>query len=189
MRKVILLDSILILMAFSSFAQIKYGKEPLEKKNEIQRSNLTKSPNKEKTEEWILNKFKKFSEEKFSSSYDFNSYERNYRFYFDSNFFVIEFKQVAYPRNGSAYYDSLLILCQTKVPVYDIKEIQCSTNGLYINTVKSTISQMVNNKTTVSSFCTIGFTCDSKTDLIERMNKAFLNLKKYYSKPVSNELF
>lgn len=148
-------------------------------------------PSKEETEKWILSKF-----ESYSLPFSLNnsiSYSNIVittsinQIYFDEYYLIIieTFESTNETRPES---ERKIV---TKIPVADINEISSYKNSsLFFTTNKKTIliKHGLKNQT-VSETASFGFKSDTETDLIDRIKKAFLNLKRFYKMPKNNETF
>lgn len=157
--------------------------EAIKEKEKPKESNATKS----ETESWILEKLNKYSKEyswcpDFSDPFALQTKCKTYGSYifgFEGDYFVIEYTK-----------DKTQKL-KTKIPIYDISYLIGSYSKLSISTnSKSMIDiTLAANKQEVDSYFILGFDCESETELVTRMETAFLHLKKFYKKPISTEKF
>lgn len=152
-----------------------------------------KTPTKKETEDWILSKLRSYTPEKFSVGHKINENDilpayftnyGNFSFSFDQYYLIV--KHDYYENNGS--YNSTRIY---RIPVYDISRVYEYEKALWITTKTNSIltSETLKNSKTTTTVLSFEFQFSAETDLEQRIQKAFLNLKKYYNKPQSTEAF
>jgi curved DNA-binding protein CbpA len=138
-------------------------------------------PTKIETENWILEKLKNYTSSTLNKRRD---YRRNYAYEFDNYYLIIKYQE--------GFSDTITRLI--KVPIYDIKKLELSNSMLTIINYGKTIinyDSELDSKGdhTVSDYFYCDFKKDAETNMAERLNSAFLHLKKFYNKPISTEAF
>lgn len=147
---------------------------------------------KEATEKWILEKLNRYNISSTSKhpilDNNWTSYD-GYSFSFNQYYLVVKYSGKAY--NGYSYKNDTKYTCIEKIPIYDITSVSTSGTSLLISTNKKTIIRWCEGYKNdyVSGLFSLGFSSNSETDLEERLNKAFMHLKKFYKKPQSTETF
>ena len=158
-------------------------------KEEVKNSTATKA----ETENWILEKLRTNTPKKYyeivgsidgyyptipSSGW----YNMNYSYLFDNTNLIIEYEQER-GKKTEKY--------RIKIPIYDIDKVYDYRGELWITTKKETIIQynLTDNTKRVQDYFSTDFNVSSETELCERIQKAFLHLKKFYKKPTSTEPF
>jgi len=163
-------------------------------------NNINQSPGlgnttKDETQNWILDKFNKYSKENTNRISEFGGTASlsnstwityfNYRFEFIGDYF-----KVTYDYARSQYQDTVKNEI-TKILIFDFKKLYSKYGEISIFNNDNTIIDL-DPKTEaqrVSSVFSIGFNTDAETDLPQRIEKAFIHLKQFYSKPISTEPF
>jgi curved DNA-binding protein CbpA len=149
-------------------------------------------PSKEVTIAWILEKLRNYSEDTYISSNSFQDantglkfyssvHSKNFKFDFDDNFLIINYKEENTNNESVTLYSKKAL-----IPIYDINSI----SSYYINTSKQTIQIFDSSNTKyVTDQFDLRIKENSETNLIERIDSAFMKLKRYYKKPENTEAF
>jgi curved DNA-binding protein CbpA len=143
------------------------------------------------TENWILQKLNANTPSKYYVSLNsgYNDltpisgfYRKNFTYEFTKYNLVIKYQEEK---------DSETKYFKSEIPIYDIDRVYYHTGSLWITTIKQTIieNNYQTNKRNVSGSFYTDFENNSETDIIERLSTAFIHLKKFYKKPISNEPF
>lgn len=152
----------------------------------------TYSQTKKETEDWLLQKLRKYTKESTISGWliktNYTKYT-NYKFSFDEEYLVVSYNQQYFSEGEAGELQS----CTEKLPIYDFESILINniTANIFISTKGKTVLTSYDNFSThtVSTQVSFLFNSNAETDLQERMQKAFVNLKKFYAKPKSKEVF
>lgn len=147
---------------------------------------------KSETENWLLSKFNKYSLPfSITTTLPNNPYATPIKtiinkIYFNEHYLVII--ETFECTNETRPESERKII--TKIPIADINEISAYQSSLSFDTKKETIIEKRGAETeTVKKYASFGFKYDSETDLIERVKKAFINLKRFYKMPKNDEAF
>ncbi|MFN8268053.1 MAG: hypothetical protein U0T31_08625 [Chitinophagales bacterium] len=171
---------------------------------------VVKSQSKLETIEWILGKFNKYAStdietnhsnlnDKFAIKY----YSWKVKYYdiqysIDDNYMNIKYKTISFEYNGKMYIQRERITENNiLIPIYAITSVYKVDNELAITTITNAIKNegfyVEGNKKSPfkikNSYFSIPFSFYEEDDLGERISKAFMNLKKYYSPPTNSETF
>ncbi|MEY2923197.1 MAG: hypothetical protein RL108_1823 [Bacteroidota bacterium] len=107
----------------------------------------------------------------------------NYNYYFDSYSLNITYQEQS--SNGK------VSVMKISIPIFDIDYIDIQGQFLSISTHKDSIKKfdISRNEKTVTSYFQTAYKSNQETDILVRLKQAFLHLKKFYKKPVTNEPF
>ncbi|MBS1605231.1 MAG: J domain-containing protein [Bacteroidetes bacterium] len=166
-------------------------------------SNATadRGQSKEATTSWILDKLGRYSRETYSSSSPatylgggitssgWSKYNTNFRYSFNDYYLVIRYQEKYTDKYETSYTDKIAM-----VPVAEMEEMQ---NGLdQITFITKRWSIIVYDslpptpeKTSVTAKFAIEFKLEAETDIGERLNRAFMHLKQFYTVPPNKEAF
>lgn len=160
--------------------------------NTISGQNQSNLKSKSETENWLLSKFNKYS-----LPYILTTSIPNIRYsttikttinkiYFNTHYLVI---LETFEGNDETRPESERKVI-TKIPIADISKITEFQNSILFHTKKKTIIEKRGEEAeTVQNYSSFGFKFNSETDLIDRVNKAFINLKRFYKMPINDEAF
>lgn len=192
------------ILVLINFENICFGQKTLNKKKtegitfgeyleSLEKDNSNAS--KYETETWILEKLNTITPKnytlntpKLGSEYSLipEYYETNYFNY--NYYFDLHSLNITYQEQSS---DGKLFGMKISIPIFDIDKIDLEGQFIAIRTHKDSIKKfdISRNKKTVTSSFRTAFKSDQETDIIVRLKQAFLHLKKFYKKPVTNEPF
>lgn len=161
------------------------GKQP---KPQSQQQESTAS--KAETEKWLLAKLNAYCKERTGSSSGLliggpkTYWTYKYEYYTFEDYYLI-FDEIA-ESEGKIFSRE-----RVRIPIYDIESLNESASELTIRTNNETISEtnISTGKKQVTSIVFVGFVWRAETDLAMRMERAFMHLKKFYSKPPNKEPF
>lgn len=207
--------SILITMVCAILAATAQDSKPVVKPKINVPANTTKTSNmksqsKQETIDWILEKFNKYAsndietnhsnlKDKFAIKY--YSWKVKYydiKYSINENYFNIQYKNITFEYNGKTYIQRERITENNiMIPIYAITSVYEVENELAISTKEDVIKNegyYVDGSNKIpfkykKSYFYIPFSFYEESDLGERLNKAFMNLKKYYPPPVNTEKF
>lgn len=192
------------ILVLINFENICFGQKTLNKKKtegitfgeyleSLEKDNSNAS--KYDTETWILEKLNTITPKNYTLNtpklgpeyslipeyYETNYF--NYNYYFDSHSLNITYQEQS--------SDGKLFGMKISIPIFDIDKIDLEGQFIAIRTHKDSIKKfdISRNKKTVTSTFRTAFKSDQETDIIVRLKQAFLHLKKFYKKPVTNEPF
>jgi hypothetical protein len=141
---------------------------------------------KQMTEQWLMERFKNYSQKRVYCSSDpilsiggCSTYD-DFEFKFDGDYLIVKY-------NYKNEYDEIVF-----IPIYDFSYASGRDYGsdFSISTTSNTMYEVNKKYNTkrVTGFLSIGFKNDSETDLIENIDFAFKHLKKFYKKPTTSIL-
>jgi len=144
------------------------------------------SYSKQMTEQWLMERLKSYARKRVYCSDDpilriggCTTYD-DYEFKFEGDYLIVKY-------NYNNDHDEIVY-----VPIYDFNYAYGKSYGsdFSISTNSNTMYEVNKKYDTkrVTNFLSIGFKNDSETDLIENIEFAFKQLKKYHRKPTSNLL-
>jgi curved DNA-binding protein CbpA len=145
---------------------------------------------KEETENWLVEKLNNFTKE--YRNYKGNTYTgsfenfQDYKFSFSEQYLIVNYVKEFFmfsSTGGSSnkVYTNII----SRIPIYDLKGF---SNYGYQEGYDKTITSE-NGVNTVSYSLPLNFRTNGETDLGDRINSALKHLKRFYSKPKSNETF
>jgi hypothetical protein len=150
------------------------------------------------TEQWILSKLRGYAPKSYDvpidrehTSYGVAWIVKDISFSFDTYNLVINYSHTQPSRFGFNNTEESKIHYKVTILIYAIKRIFSVNNDLGFNTDGSVIIEenTTEIKKSVTSYAFVPFNASSETDLVKRLEKAFLHLKKFYTKPDNKELF
>ncbi len=139
-----------------------------------------KTPTKEETENWILEKLTQYTEKDGE-----NFYGRNFTYGFDEYHFIINIE------DGEGIYNKV---DKILIPIYEINTglLQCLFGDFQIHCESKNIELYYDNKKVKiddAILLDIETSPSTENDLCERLIKAFKHLKKFYKKKPKTEVF
>lgn len=153
---------------------------------------------KSETEQWILSKLRDYAPVSYSVPIDKkNTYlgtawiVKDITFSFDDYNLVINYSHAQPNRFSVKDYNESKVFYKVSIPLYAIARVFSVDYDLGFSTNKDVIIEenLTEMKKYATSWTFVPFNSSSETDLVKRLEKAFLHLKKFYSKPKNNEPF
>jgi len=156
------------------------------------------SASKSDTEEWILSKLRSYAPESYDVPIDRkNSYSgtawivKDISFSFDDYNLEINYSHAQPNRFGVNNYNEDKVFYKVSIPLYAVTRVYSVSNDLWFSTNENVIIEenVTKAKKSTTSWTSVPFYPSSETDLVKRLEKAILHLKKFYSKPKNKEIF
>lgn len=150
------------------------------------------------TEQWILSKLRSYAPNSYDVPIDTKKtylgtawIVKDITFSFDDYNLVINYSHAQPNRFGVENYNESKVFYKVSIPIYAIQQVFSVDNNLGFGTGDNVIIEenLTEGKKSVTLMTFVPFQASSETDLVKRLGKAFLHLKKFYTKPDSKELF